>query len=679
MPKSLPKNAFGKSIKISGWIDGIPKRNKIGIRFILKTHEGKILVSWYQHDTMLHANERWQFFLKLKPVHGLHNPGGFHFERWAKMQGIVATGYVIPSYKATLISKPSVSIDAFRERVEQTIFRNRHSSLLSGIINALSIGSKNFISPETWLVFQRTGTSHLMAISGLHVGLVVLISYFCANWLSRLFPWLLLRYPAQRIASVFSAIVVWWYGFLVGMSLPTQRAVIMVTVLMLSSLLSQRISIWRRLCFAFFVLLALQPLALYSPSFWLSFLAVFWIAYAAFVEKQWWRIKIVLYFGLFPIALYCFYQVPLFSLFINLIAIPWVTVCIVPLCLLADILFLFSTTAAVWVWHLATMCFLPLFYLLKQCAHWGQWLHPINDFFVLLFGLLSVLLLAAPRGLPLRFLGFILLLPLFICIPSHPKNNTARLTVLDVGQGLAAVVQTAHHVLVYDTGPRFSSGFDAGRSVVIPFLQRQGIQKVDTLIVSHGDNDHIGGSFWLVKHFLVHTIFSSIPKSRWHRSFQHCYAGQQWEWDGVHFRLLWPPKGQIYEDNNSSCVLRVSASGESVLLTGDIEKTVEKKLVLQKEPLSSDILVAPHHGSSGASSLSFVQAIHPKIVILSVGYQNRYHFPAKSVLARYRAIGAQILSTSEHGALQIALGIARRIRHNERLVKATRFFHEPID
>jgi len=243
--------------------------------------------------------------------------------------------------------------------------------------------------------------------------------------------------------------------------------------------------------------------------------------------------------------------------------------------------------------------------------------------------------------------------------------------LLDVGQGLSAVVQTAHHVLVYDTGPKYPTGFDAGRSVVMPYLQDVGITKINMLMISHSDNDHIGGAKWLLAMMPVKELMTSVPKSHWQRSVVACFAGESWQWDNVNFRVLSPPKNLPYEDNNSSCVLRIQAGAHSILLTGDIEKPVEKRLLLnQKAHLPSTILISPHHGSRSSSSLAFVKTVHPRYVLIPVGYENRYRFPAASVLQRYRSVGAQIFTTAKQGAIQLHVpkegAISVRIAYHHR-------------
>jgi len=288
--KKLSASFFKKPVTIVGSIDSLPEKNKLGLRFLLTSKVGKIQVSWYRPTRIPHASERWQFLLKLRLIRGLHNPNGFNLERWAKMNDIVASAYVLQN-KARLLSKSSISINAFREKVQNEIQHHVYPQPLGSIINALSVGSKKLISADDLLVFQKTGTAHLMAISGLHISLVVLIAYYFCNGLVRCIPWLLLQWPAQRIAHLFSMLVAWAYSFLVGFSLPTERAVIMVTVWVLSTVFFQPLAVGWRLLLAFVVMLTWQPLALFSSSFWLSFMAVFWIAYARAGKLSSWRVK----------------------------------------------------------------------------------------------------------------------------------------------------------------------------------------------------------------------------------------------------------------------------------------------------------------------------------------------------------------------------------------------------
>ncbi len=666
LSKKLPETDFGKVISAEGWVASIPKKTRLGLQFQFrlkhangKPENGLVQVSWYQQYEDIQVGDEWRFSLKLKHIHGLMNPDGFDYQRWAFMHGIVAKGYIIDRVKPHLIQRHSwkYPITHYRARLQHLIQNTIKEPSYSAIITALSIGAKSLITPDLWRVFQRTGTSHLIAISGLHVGMVAAAIYFLLAWLWRCFPRFLLYIPAQRVGALASIIVACTYGLLVGFSLPTQRAVIMIAVLMLSQLLSRYLLLWRRLLLAFVIVVALQPLALFSASFWLSFSAVFWIAYAM-VEDSWWRLQLAVFVGLMPLTLFYFHQISLVSIVANIIAIPWVTLLLVPICLLACIVNFFSLSAAGFLFFLAEKMLMPLWWFLQWLSHFSfsVWVHPLHQFFVLFSLFIAIALLLAPRGFPSRYLALVFLIPFFFTKIPRPKQGDVWISLLDVGQGLSAVVQTAQHVLVYDAGPKYPTGFDAGRSVVMPYLQDIGVSKIDTLMISHGDNDHIGGAKWLLSMMPIKQLITSVPKSHWQRPVTTCYSGESWQWDQVNFQVLSPRKNTPYEDNNSSCVLHIRAGAHSILLTGDIEKSVEKILLLeQKRYLPSSVLVAPHHGSRSSSSLAFVETVHPQYVLLPVGYENRYRFPAASVLQRYQSVGAQIFTTAKQGAIQLHL------------------------
>jgi competence protein ComEC len=275
-----------------------------------------------------------------------------------------------------------------------------------------------------------------------------------------------------------------------------------------------------------------------------------------------------------------------------------------------------------------------------------------------LLALSGVIWLLAPRGWPLRWAGVVPLLPLLLWQPAPLSLGTARFTLLDVGQGLSAVVETRTHVLVFDTGPRFPSGFNTGRAVVVPFLQQHGRDHIDSLIISHGDNDHLGGARAVADSLPVKRVLTSVPKKMGWIVHETCRSGQQWQWDGVRFEMLHPPR--LLEQgrgNNDSCVLKVSAGGQTLLLTGDIELEAERELVARYgERLWADILVTPHHGSKTSSSEAFLKAVAPSWGLLPLGYRNRYGFPHEVVSKRYRENGIRMLSSRDSGAITFTLG-----------------------
>jgi competence protein ComEC len=248
------------------------------------------------------------------------------------------------------------------------------------------------------------------------------------------------------------------------------------------------------------------------------------------------------------------------------------------------------------------------------------------------------------------------LLPLLTWQPVKPQSNQLWFTLLDVGQGLSAVIQTAHHVLVYDTGARFSPTFNAGSSVLVPYLQRQGIKQVDKLVISHADNDHSGGASALLKAMPVKQIQTSALELFTHYHAQPCNIGQNWQWDGVTFTFLYPPSAHSEKTNDSSCVLAVQTGNQRILLTGDIEKGSERYLLeLMPAQLTANILVVPHHGSRTSSTTAFVKAVHPEYALFAVGYHNRYRLPNVTIVERYRTMEAKNVDSIDCGAMQFKL------------------------
>ncbi|MFQ5488925.1 MAG: DNA internalization-related competence protein ComEC/Rec2 [Gammaproteobacteria bacterium] len=372
---------------------------------------------------------------------------------------------------------------------------------------------------------------------------------------------------------------------------------------------------------------------------------------------QWGRLHWVAALGLAPLSLLFFQQQPLLAPLANLLAVPWVSLLVVPLVLagvsllvilppLGGSLLVLAATLLSWLWTvLAWLATLPL----------GQWFQA-PPLWAVLAALPGIGLLLSPRGLPGRWTGVWWLLPLFLVTPARPPEQTLWFTLLDVGQGLAAVARTRDHVLVYDSGPRFSERFDAGAAVIVPFLRQQGIHHVDMLVLGHGDNDHIGGTASLLRGISVGRVISSVPDKVPWRQATHCRAGQAWRWNGVVFRMLHPLPDRGFLGNDASCVLQISTARRGILLTGDIEYRAEQALVRRYgEQLRAQVLVVPHHGSRTSSSALFLDAVAPDYALFPVGYRNRYGFPAAAVLERYRSRDIRLLDSARHGAIRFVL------------------------
>jgi competence protein ComEC len=378
--------------------------------------------------------------------------------------------------------------------------------------------------------------------------------------------------------------------------------------------------------------------------------------------SQWGRVQWLAAVGLLPLLLLLFQKASLVAPLANLIAVPWVSLLTVPLTLLGSLTLWLVPTLGEGLLQLALWTLHGLWWLLQGLADWplAQWGQAAPPAWALAAAVLGLLWLLAPRGVPARWLGAVWLLPLFLLPTAAVPPGQARVALLDVGQGLAAVVRTQHHALVFDTGPRFASGFNTGEAVVGPYLRARGVRQVDTLVVSHGDNDHIGGVEGLLATVPVVHLLSSVPDKLAPRQAQDCRAGQHWQWDGVSFDMLNPPAAAPSggrRENNRSCVLRVQARGQRLLLTGDIEAGAERALIRRLGgELAAEVLVVPHHGSKTSSTAAFVEAVSPRLALFPVGYRNRYGFPKAAVVERYRQRGVQLWDSASNGAIELALG-----------------------
>ena len=632
---------------------------------------------------MLRPGDRWQLQVRLKRPHGMRNPGGFDYERWLFQNQIWATGYVRKHIDNRYLGATGkATIHAMRQRVGETLMALLDGEPQAGLIKALAIGHRDAMSSEQWRVLRDTGTAHLMAISGLHVGLVGGFGF----WVGRFF-WTRWQYlpglvPASSAGALSALTGACLYAAMAGFSLSTQRALIMLLVYLAGPLLRRQIAPSVSLCGALLGTLVLDPGAVLGVGFWLSFGAVavlFFVVCARLpVSEQpwrglWWRwgrVHVLLALGLAPMSLWFFDTQALLAPIANLIAIPFTSIVLVPLTLIGALLSGIDDALAGWVLIGASVAFDGLWWILRVIADTGPLITPAikaPGWQVLLAGV-GVCLLIAPPGLPGRVLGLGLVLPLFLFPVPRLENGSLRIAVLDVGQGLSTVLETRNHVLVYDTGPRYGKRFDAGQAVIIPYLRSRGISRVDRVILSHGDMDHVGGY-----ESIRRAGYSAILMSNSDRAGPDaipCYAGIQWRWDGIDFSILHPADSDPGRGNNLSCVLRVDAPGGSVLLPGDIEAKAETKL-LQRHPggLRADVVIVPHHGSTTSSTEQFLEAVQPLFAVFTVGYRNRFGFPRPAVSRRYDARGIKQYNTADNGAIVFTLrpdsGVGEPLRYRQ--------------
>ena len=694
----LPSELERKDLLIQGRVISIPQVSYKKIRFDFAPekiidHPGnhqipeKIRLNWYRSHTEIHAGEQWQLLVRLKRPHGFMNPGGFDYEGYLFQQGITATGYVRKSEDNLRLVSAGPGLNSLREALADKIRLALDGSSVTGIILALVLGLRSDIYPEQWEVFLATGTNHLIAISGLHIGLISGLGFWLARWFWRRSSRLCLLLPAPKAAAIVAAILALGYAALAGFSIPTQRALIMLSVLMLALFLGRPVKATTTLSLAIILILLWDSFAVLSPGFWLSFSAVAMIVWMLGNRQHWraWQqwglIQGGLALSLFPLTIWFFQRASLIAPAANFLAVPIVGFLVVPLALLGSLCCLVSPALGAWILQIPASILSAVIWLLQVLmdVSWSTINLPQPNIIWLLLALLGIALLLAPRGIPVRGLAVVFLLPLFINPVNQPDPGTFRVDFLDVGQGLSAVVQTANHVLVYDTGAKFSDSFNAGEAVVVPVLQNLGVKKIDRLIISHADNDHRGGLSSVLKSLAVEEVFASDPDSLDKVHADVCMRGQTWNWDGVNFSLLHPPEGWSGKRNNGSCVLRVENDSGGVLLTADIEKPAENALLrYYGEDLQTTVLLVPHHGSKSSSQAKFIAAVDPEIAVLGFGYLNRFGFPKDEVMQRYSERGIKIYNTVDAGRLRFGFPLDGKIDVHSYRLTASHFWNYPL-
>ncbi|MEE8527725.1 MAG: DNA internalization-related competence protein ComEC/Rec2 [Gammaproteobacteria bacterium] len=682
----LPEALTGRDLEIVGEIISIPEPRAFGMRFLFAPEQvaggtklpQRIRLNWYQPQHEVRPGERWQLRVRLRHPRGAVNPGGFDYEAWLHRRGIGATGYVRQSDRNTRLGEaPAYSLPGLRSSIDRKLgdYAGKRSS--RGLISALAVGVRHHIDSDRWRVLAATGLSHLIAISGLHIGLVAGLVFLITRSIVTRLPGFR-RWPPVDIATVAGLACATVYAAMAGFSLPTVRALVMLAAFSAARLGRRQTDASRSLCLALVAVLIVDPLAVLAPGFWLSFAAVFGLITGMSLRRgaehrarQLLRMQAVLFVVLAPILLGSLGRMSLIGLAVNLLAIPLFGLIIIPGVLLAMVLLGWMPDTAGLLIRCLADALDWLWPGLEWLAHWPPTLwEPATRPWPLLISMFAgSLLIAAPRGVPGRWLGLLMALPVLLWCPPAPAPGEYRLTMLDVGQGLAVVLQTAGHVLVYDTGPAYRGGGNAAALTLLPFLSSRGIRAIDILVVSHADQDHAGGSVGLLDAFPVATHLSGSA-DRDDDSAKPCHAGMRWHWDGVDFAVLHPGAGESWDRNNGSCVLRVSGPGGSLLLTGDIEREAEAVLVAGGRDITADIIVVPHHGSRTSSTASFVAAVRPRFALFAVGYGNPWGFPKPEIVARWSEAGARTLETANSGAIEISVrpldGIALPVEYRRR-------------
>ena len=645
----------------------------------------------------LRPGDRWQLAVRLKAPHGHINPHGFDYELWLWEQGLQATGYVRNGAKDAppqwLGSTWAHPVERLRQRVRSAIDARVADRAVAGIVAALLVGDQAAIERADWDVFRATGVAHLMAISGLHITGLAWLAALCVGWLWRRSdvwsarqPWSLWL-PAPIAASASAAMVALAYAVFTGWGVPAQRTVWMlgvVTLLRVYGLRWPLMQVWLTVCA---VVLALDPWALMQAGFWLSFVAVgvlFASGSHAPVEttvrsdalnvfdvsaeqgrqpnrrgrllanawdsaQRMWREQWLMSVCLAPLTLLLFHQVSVVGLFANLLAVPWVTLVVTPLCLLGLLLPL--------AWSVAAEALQWLVWLLKACAgvSWAQWSAPAAPLWAGAAALVGMGVWAMRVPMWLRWFGVALVLPVLSWQTPRPAHGTFELVAADMGQGHAVLVRTATHSLLYDIGPRYSAETDAGQRVLVPLLRAWG-ERLDRIVISHQDSDHSGGAPAVMAMQPQADVLTSIALEHPLQqlgAMQRCERGQSWVWDGVRFDVLHPSAADFerkLKPNALSCVLRLTAADTSALLAGDVEAAQEQELLQSGQALQADWLLVPHHGSATSSTQAFLDAVKPSVAIVQAGYRNRFGHPRPDVLRRYSDLGVLVVQTPRCGA-----------------------------
>ena len=701
-----------------------------------------------QAPVPLHAGQRWRLPVRLKRPHGAMNPDGFDAELWLFDQGLRATGSVRGN--GQLLDESWAPVERTRQWVRDRLLLSGEGEgvadpAVAGALAALAVGDQAAIAGPGWEVFRNTGVAHLMSISGLHITMLGWLGAAAIGALWRRSERAALWLPTPAAARWGGVGVAWLYALLAGWGVPAQRTVVMLAAT--ASLRSAGLA-WPASLVALAAMLPvtlLDPWALLQPGFWLSFAAVGllmvseparavagagspgparavaraqderpdagadehrmqtrWSTVAAsarrgldmprrFVRRLvdelrgGVRAQVVASIGLAPLTLVAFRQVSLVGLLSNLVAEPWVTLVVTPLTLLG--------IALPPLWHVAGLALKPLLWLLAWLARW-----PLASVHVatpqpwaLVAGLSGGALLMLPLPWRVRLLGLPLLLPLLWPFVARPAVGRFELVAVDVGQGTAVLVRTHAHLLLFDTGPRFGDDNDAGQRMLLPLLQARGEPRVDVLVLSHADADHVGGAQSLMDRVPVLALRSSLAADNPLRgnALPHiaCAAGQGWAWDGVRFAILHPFASDYRpgtKTNAISCVLRVvDERGVAALLTGDIEAPGEARLVARARAdpaaaLRSDVLVVPHHGSRTSSTDAFLDAVGPRVAVIQVGYRSRYGHPAPEVVARYAAHAIPVVRSDHCGGWLWDGATARCTRTLRRRYWQWRGVEEPL-
>lgn len=684
----------GRDVRVTGVIASLPAQLERGTRFEFAVERvetpgvrlpSRIALAWYGADVRVRAAERWSLAVRLRRPHGAMNPGGFDLEAWMLERNLRATGYVrdgrageAPRRLDPMVWLPGPAVDRARQVLREAMQRRLATERYAGVLIALVLGDQRAIAEADWALFNRTGISHLVSISGLHITMIAGLAALAVGALWRRSRRLLAFGSAQAAAAATAVAAALAYCLLAGWGVPAQRTFFMLATVAAALVLRRGLGPATTLALAAAVVCVLDPWAVIAPGFWLSFgavAAIFLVMHgrAALRVEQGMRsrlaeaarMQLAVTLALVPLTIVLFQQVSVVSPLANAVAIPLVSLAVTPLALAGAAFVALPeplASFAIPLFALAHWLFDMLATALQALVAlpWASVPIAAPPPWALMLAVAGVSWLLAPPGWPLRWVGATWLLPLVVWPAPRPADGALWVTALDVGQGMAVLVEARDAVLLYDTGPRYTSAADAGERVILPYLRWRGIGRIDALVVSHLDSDHSGGAASILRALPVARVLTSIdpahPALAGAARIERCVADQRISLGALEAQVLHPLAAD-YErpgatTNALSCVLAVGMDSARVLLTGDLPAREEARLVARVDALAAPLASAPHHGSRHSSSAAFVQAARPRWVIVQAGYRNRFGHPDPGVVERYRQAGAQVARTDHAGAIQ---------------------------
>lgn len=633
----------------------------------------KLRVNTYKLEEKLNVGDKIEATLRLKPINGLHNQYGFNYVKWLVSHKIQAIGYV----KAITVIDHGLD---WRENEYVKIKQSLHSFTSQALLYALLTGDKEAISQDQWLVLKNTGTVHLMVISGLHLSLIFAWTFTLSLLVIKAYSLLILNFKSANInawalcvfkqgeiylfSSLVALVATFFFAWFSGFAIPTVRALIMLSVFVVGYLFFKPVSWSLRFYLAMFCVLIYDPFASLSVGFWLSFGAVAAIMFSLVITKRkllhfkgwalYWRqflgIQLALGVLLIPIQWWVLGQFSILSLIVNPLAIPWMSFTVIPLALLGLLLSFIEPTLSYILYSAADYFFELLWGMLIYASSLSS---AISVQFSPLFigcAFLSIGLILLPINKYFKFFGGVIFSLLLIPIED---DRWWRVQLFDVGQGLAVLIERENHAVLYDTGAAYASGFNMIDAVVLPYIQAKGLT-LDAVIISHSDNDHAGGLQKIKDEF----PFTELVTPQNNR----CIYPAKFIWLALDWQVLAPNQNSIDQhltqrlsDNNSSCVMKVSQEGMSLLLTGDIERKAEFELATRfnDDTLTSTFALVPHHGSKTSTTDAFVNLVNAEHWLLSRGLYNRFGHPHSDVVKRLS--GYPVWDTAYNGQTTFTL------------------------